>query len=209
MVSQETMNKILSMYIDKDFQKEVLRTPIVQGKHVYASEGHIMIRVSKTLVEADYPAADKPDCAIFFRKKSNYNITVSASFLAEKIKESTVLIPETYQQERVECKECDGEGLVEWEYKHWVREEDCPVCDGTGYTEGGAMPTGRMIPDTSVGVSLGSATFQRKYLQVLLDTLELLGEEEFTITRSCPDKENTFVLNDNVRVLLMPAPGCY
>lgn len=190
MVSQETIDKILSMYIDKDFQKEVLRTPIVQGKHVYAFEGHIMIRISKNLAETDYPAAGKPDCAIFFRKKSNCNITVSAFFLAEKIKESTVMIPETYQQER-------------------VREDDCPVCDGTGYTEGGAMPTGRMIPDTSVGVSLGSATFQRKYLQVLLDTLELLGEEEFAIIRSFPDKENTFVLNENVRVLLMPALGCY
>lgn len=208
MVSQETIDKILSMYIDKDFQKEVLRTPIVQGDRVCATNGHIMIFISKNLVETDYPAMDEPDCACFFEKEPNCNVTVQASVLAEKIKESTVMVPETYQQDRVQCKECEGNGLVEWKYKTWAIKGDCPACNGMGYIGGEVISTDRMIPDTSAYTSLGSATFQRKYLQVLLDTMELLGEEEFKIVRTFPDQENIFVLNENVRVLLMPVAEC-
>lgn len=204
MLSKETIDKILAMYIDTDCNIEALRTPIMQDDYVYATERHVIIRIAKGLVETDYPVQEKPKCYPFFNKEPNCNEKVSALSLREKIAAATVTVPEMRQGERVECEECGGTGRVRWKYKGYTLYDDCPKCDGEGYYDGPDIPTGRMVVVPSTPISLGVAQFRQGYLQLLLDTLELLGEEEFMIARTAAGAENIFILNENIAVVLMP-----
>jgi len=50
-------------------------------------------------------------------------VNESCSFIEEKVKKG----------EDVKCKECSGSGQVEWEYKTYTKDDDCPICNGDGY----------------------------------------------------------------------------
>lgn len=204
MVPKETIDKILAMYVDEDCDIEALRTPITQGDYVYATERHILISITKSLVETDYPVQEKIKCYPLFNKEPNCNEKVSSLSLREKIAAATVTVPEMRRGKQVECEECGGTGRVRWKYKEYTLYDDCPKCDGEGYCEGPSVPTGRMVVAPSTLISLGVAHFRQEHLQLLLDTLELLGEEEFTIIRTASGAENIFILNENVAVVLMP-----
>lgn len=202
MIPKETIHKVLSLYIS-EAETEAFREPMVQGDYVYATERHVLIRIAKHLAIGDYPSRPIPNCAALFNKESNCDETITTSSLRDLVKEYTKMIPET-RQDKAECKECGGEGYVMWEYKTWVSEHECPVCLGRGSIEGEAVPTGKVMADPTTPIPLGEALFRQECLQILLDTLELLGAENFRIIRADPYGVNIFVINENVSVIMAP-----
>lgn len=202
MIPKETIDKILSLYV-ADAGLEAFRVPMAQSDCVYAANKYALIRVAKRIVETNYPCRQSPDYAALFHKELNCDEVITTSFLRDKIRKYTKMIPETCQ-ERTECEECGGAGCVMWKYKTWDEEHECPVCLGEGSIEGEAIPTGKVIADPTTPIPLGKAYFRQEYLQILLDTLELLNAESFTIVRTDPYGQNNFVINADVSVIIAP-----
>lgn len=202
----ENESKIFDMYVGCDKIRPVFNTPFAQGEYVYASDGHILIRVMRCATNGSYNHSDKPGCSILFiETREELPITIQQ---LEKLISGVEKVEETKTVgEDIECKECEGFGVVEWEYEEWTKDFDCPACDGSGYSsESKKVPTGRMIPDPYAVIKLGCKTFMAEYIHTIAKTLEFLGINEIKMRYNSvsPHEQVVFNFSKEIDVLLMP-----
>lgn len=202
----KTIDNILNLYVAKD-GREMLQNPFIQDGYVYASNGHIMIRVKddSLLDNPMYGEQSKPQSSHLFDGMEDAG-TITISDILE-LKNKVELIDELeLDGENVKCDECDGWGEVEWEYDRWTKDFDCPACDGTGYSDKEIYnPTGRKITDPEGGIFIVDRHFKVKLVNALLETMEFFNVDVAKIQRKqSQSSQMLFHLNDNVTVLLMP-----
>lgn len=77
-------------------------------------------------------------------------------------------------EESVECTECNGWGEVEWTYKAYTNNDDCPVCNGTGEGLSKKVETGQMIFTFEYVVKIGNHYFYPDRLEDLLSVSETI-----------------------------------
>jgi len=198
--------KVFELFIDKKHMREEFRTPIAQGNFVFATDSYSLIKVSRHCVSGNYPRLDEPDIT--------NNFIPTDTEIAVKICELEDLLSSVEMVEEVEttgnfvnCNECDGDGTVEWEYKAWTNDFDCPVCNGSGYSQKPReRKTGRMIPDYYCKVRLGNKYIQAKKIKILIDMMELLGIYTVMMryNKNLPNQQYFFYFDINTEVLMMP-----
>lgn len=114
---------------------------------------------------------------------------------------------EVITQEAIECKECDGEGEVYWEYTdghghHHERLYDCPVCDGKGDIRPEIRKeTGNQIVDENAIVKVGNAYIYAKYICKLKSAMLHLGVTSVELLFNSERKGNEFAIGD-IRITL-------
>ena len=101
---------------------------------------------------------------------------------------------------------CGGSGSVFWEYndnnfKSYVQEFDCPVCDGSGYVEE-VQVTGKMIPDWNATVGIVNYVLRIKYVQTLLEAMKIIGVTEVHLIAQV-DNKSLFKVDDNISIIIM------
>ena len=116
---------------------------------------------------------------------------------------------EIMEEKKVECKECDGEGTVLWEYdassdnKRYEQEYECPVCEGDGYIYK-EVGSGKFEPAQKSGVRIGDAVFSAWQLDRVYKAMALLDLDELVIaTEPHRGRVTIFRLGD-IKVLQMP-----
>jgi hypothetical protein len=176
---------------------------------VWATDGHIVLILDKEFAGSDFEEIDKPLQMPFILDESKWKL-VTAERLREALEQCDR--EEIVEKEEVECPECNGDGVVEWEYhssygdEHWhTLEHDCPVCDGEGYIYKDKK-TGRFDIAKGTGVSIGFGQYSARLMARILKAMELLEVDGFRVI-STPE-HNRMVLFDfgtpQVRVGLMP-----
>ena len=198
--------EIFDLFVDANNMRPFFTAPFSQNGYVCASDGIALIRVDNRVIEGEYPLYEKTDCSRFFvETKKEVEITVQQ---LEKLLSEVELIEEFVEEGAdIECEECEGSGEVVWEYKRWEHEDDCPLCDGSGYiSRKRSVPTGKKIPDMSAKICLGDKKLKAHYIDTLVKTMELTGMRSVIMkyNEGKPYEQALFAFNGNVDVLLMP-----
>lgn len=136
--------QLIDNFVNTDMLRPALNHPFWQHDKLCASNGRVLIRIDKKLI-------DDPDLV---PKKS-----IRPPETSNAIPETTLNIPLTRQKikkavqkadivdEYTPCEECYNTGKVEWYYESleglYKKEDKCPVCDGEGHLG----KTGNKIPN--------------------------------------------------------------
>jgi hypothetical protein len=134
----------LDKFCEKDGVRYYLEKPFRLGGYIYATNGHLAVRIPD----------DGREAAEAYKSVSGIG-KIFADAIARDGEQFTVpniALPDGPDEEK--CPACNGLGEPECDMEHM---HDCPECDGTGMVE------------TCIRVSVGVAEFQRKYLRLLAE----------------------------------------
>lgn len=110
-----------------------VKTPYNQDCYTYASDGSIIIRVAQIPGYPDGPKGKYPDCSKLPWKHQeitewndipDFSIVRETCFACDGTGRITT------------CKECGGEGVIEYDSGFNTYEWECKTCDGEGVTPG-------------------------------------------------------------------------
>lgn len=187
----KNQNQIFDLFISPDENRADLRKPFRQGNYIFASDGHVIIRVAITAVDnpEQYGLA-KVDAMPLFYHSDNCNFNYTKARMDKALKKVPV---------DMDCPECSGCGDVT--YKYFSRQGDtfkhdfhCPVCGGEGTID---------TSDYYI-TQIGTAFFKMHILEVLRDTARLMGLTSITKVHDSKTIINIFYFSPDVLVGAMP-----
>lgn len=192
------VQEILNGYISSDELREAYNTPFTQDGYVVATNGHILIRIPEGKVDIKYEKRDKPNVGLIFVLQEECDIPISFS----KLKKMYDDIPEVDEEE--ECEACSGDGKVEyefvWDNTSYTLDEDCPVCDGSGYLG----KTGKKVKDPEKRIKIGNAKFSNRYIKQIIDTMQMFEFTSIRLVSNPKFSANIFNLDEGIQIILMP-----
>lgn len=164
-MSNDTM-ALLRSFCAADFElREWMRQPWLLGEHIYATNGHFMVRVPKgDLVAGPCSFGEKAAAMFAGQFKGTF--------------EPLPAIPEPEPCEtcegegkcsRIDCADCDGKGSFE----HGRHDYMCKECDGDGEVSDDDAPLrtcrtcwgrGHKLDRDATSIRIGEAAFQATYL---------------------------------------------
>ena len=93
--------------------------------------------------------------------------------------------------EDVICKDCQGEGSVEFSYYSSVKrqdfyeEKDCPVCDGSGYTsQKREIPNGEFFTDLDSELEILANPYRMKMVHQLISLMKETNQNQIQLSES-------------------------
>jgi hypothetical protein len=105
----------------------------------------------------------------------------------------------------IDCKECDGEGEVEWEYDSYTRDMDCPVCEGGGRTSlSKEIKNGKTRIEDHLFITIGNSRFYANKFQKLINSAIKLESTEITLTYQHDSAHGSLFKIGDLEVILMP-----
>lgn len=121
---------ILSKFVARnDDPRDFLRKPIIRDGFIYATNGHVVIRIKECqgieAVESDQP---KNMHVIF-----DENVTTSFRLEFPVLPPPDTCRPCQGSGQSYRCLSCNGQGVFE----HYGHDYDCLTCDGTGQVKRG------------------------------------------------------------------------
>ena len=172
-------------------------------KKVFATDGRILIMMNPSMLPESYEEIEKPVIYTVFRG------FMEGYFTFESLKKTLESFGMEEEQVIIEkggeCEECGGSGEVEWEYtdldgESHFHDDDCPVCNGDGTTEGVFKNTGFMIPTYNSFVRIGKSFFRGFVAQKLLWTMEYFNVDKAGFSED--DKTICFTLKNGVQIVV-------
>lgn len=206
--TQIDYKKLFNLFVSKDELRPDLCHPFEQNGRYYATDAHALVFIDATGIELGYPKQEKPNMITHIPKEATWNVEINVAALERNLI-SEMIDEEIEVGEDVECKECEGEGEVEWEFngKHrtYHKENTCPLCDGDGLERKSFMKkTGRQVPNPLTKHKMFGVGFLHGQLQRLIDASKIMGVETITKTFGQKSNGNMFTVG-NATVLIMPA----
>ena len=199
--------ELLSLFYEENDIRPILSAPYLKNGYVCATESHILIRIKAETLNGEYKEVDGLNLTL---PKSNCNFIISL----QDIKTTLANIPQIEEEKRfggnVMCKECDGEGEVEWEYRdkrgHYYYDYfECPACKGSGYEdEPRYVKTGKMIPYGLCPIRIRRVTIKAEFIEILSKAMEIIGVDEVRCIHQELGKPCIFRIDDNIEIVIMP-----
>ena len=197
----ETLNKkiknedeLLGLFIDVDGILSNTWLPFLHPTYneVWATDGHVIIRIPPERLNKQYEPTD--GCERLKLPTVEHPCSKSCTLAAIKqALEACPLVDEVETEEYEEkCEECDGTGMVEWEYtdgkmKTHYHDFDCPKCGGDGVImHEKETKTGKKVSDEDAIIQIGAALFRYRILRIVADALKILGADTVNITANEP-----------------------
>lgn len=147
--------------------------PFIIDKKAMATNRHILAWTDKANTSVDNILADKQQHQVknVIPGRLEYQYSISIETMKEALaKCKMVPLTETVNDT---CTECDGEGVVDyeyrWNYRSYEIEGNCPKCEGSGISET-EKPTDKMVLDEQQPYSINGKLFADKYMRFLLNT---------------------------------------
>lgn len=201
-IYQDLLNELCST----DEYRKALRKPFFDGTDICASDTHWLLRVKPAV--CGLTLTQTPPKRI--NLKYNVSLSVSIKALQEAISYAEFEDEVVEIEPAVTCIECDGEGVVEYEYRskerrYYYRDCECPICKGSGYEcEAISKKTGRKTPKYLEPIAINGVAFDAYRLYVLCDACERLQVSEINITALHKSDACAFQLNEDCEFILMP-----
>lgn len=147
--------------------RDYLRTPFLLGEFVYATNGHVAVRV--------------PRDGLDYKEIENGKVREIGDLFAKSTRDTWTDIPTLPERipckhcngsaVQVECDDCDGNG----EFDHGMHTYECQKCRGSGQVTG---RVGKQQPcnncdgtgaKSNQPVAVGEASYDRRYLAKIID----------------------------------------
>lgn len=200
--------ELLDKFCDKSFSNPLRSAPFFNTKYneVWSTDGYALIRIKPEILSGEYPKKKLgfPELECPCKKEITVEAIKQAWDECPKIDEEVII------QDAVECEDCDGSGYVIWEYRDihghtHEHESDCPVCDGTGEIKPKkTKKTGKQIANEDAVIKISNACFRARIISKLKFAMDFLGITSVKLTHNPNRAANEFVLNDDIRIILMP-----
>ena len=191
MEKPKTMQELFELFTNENDVKPFIHSPFIQGNYVIATDGEVLIRCKKNKYQGDYSSDEAPNITEIL-PESNLNKPIDYN-----LQDFTSLF-DTDEQIRIDCKECDGFGDVDWQYKHYEQRFECPVCEGRG---GRDVKTGAKVFSRKYGVKLNGEYFKIDNIYKLIQVAEYT--EKPIILTSIEKHKHLFQVGD-FDVLILP-----
>lgn len=200
--------ELLNIFCDKNNEREALREPFYNPNFnkVWGIDGYTLIQITPNVLTKEYPKYEFRIIGL----DSPCKKVVSVEAINKALETCPKVDEEIVVRGAVECEECGGTGEVYWEYTdnsgHTHEHEfDCPVCDGTGEsTHQKTKKTGKQIIKEDAVINIGKAYFFAKNVSKLKVAMDFLDITSVELTYNSPKAPNQFVINDDIRIFLMP-----
>lgn len=200
--------ELLDKFCDKAHVKKIFTEPFFNTEYgdVWGTDGRSLIQIGPKVLIDEHPkkAVRLPMLECPCKKEITIEAINKALDVCPKDEEEIVI------QDAVECEDCNGTGEVTWDYMDihghtHEHEYDCPVCDGTGEIEPKkTKKTGKFITDEYAVINIGNAYFYAHTIIKLKFAMDFLGIKSVELTHNPERGGNEFVLNNDVRLMLMP-----
>ena len=202
------IEKALKSIIKSNEYSSWMEKPFTIGNNVYSTDCYCMIKVNKELVSVfDYCQKEESSNIIInlFDFKQKNLLTIDVELLKHDLAKIPLVDECGNSDTEGKCKECDGDGTVEWEYQSHMKEMDCPECDGDGViTESNKLKTGRKIKAEGYFIDFNNTRFTTCIIEELINVAGLLEVSKIElINQTSPNKPITFQIGV-VQMLLMP-----
>lgn len=191
--------ELLSMFCDEKELRPLLRAPFLNTKYneVWATDGYILIRIKPEILAGKYPKGRLPMPKLEYPCEKTIFVEELNKALEARHKFDKIFMA----GDMVECEECGGSGDLIYEYTDRCgnthkRIYDCPFCDGAGEIE--------YEKAKNIIIEVGSAHFFANRLQTLKQAMDFLNIASVKITNSHCREASEFVVNDDIRIIIMP-----
>lgn len=188
--------ELLSLFINTEMGCPQYAEPFLKNGYVYATDANKLIRIKADILNDQY----KSDRVRWLWSLPNDNCDILITRM--ELEKALACVPQQKETITVDCPECDGSGVVFWEYIDKKRESHeieavCPICDGNGREE---KETGKIIPSPSVPITIGDSKLRAGDVQVLLEAMKIIGVTQVHIA-SQTDNRIVFRIDKNISIM--------
>ena len=189
--------ELFNLFIDAGTGFSQYAEPFLKDEYVYATDANKLIRIKADTLNGQY----KSDIVKWSWSLPNDNCDFPITQM--ELEKALIGVPQQKETITVDCPECDGSGVVFAEYidrngKSHEIEAECPICEGSGSEE---RETGKIIPSPSASIALGDSKMRAGDVQVLLETMKIIGVSKARIT-SQTDNRIVFMIDENISIMM-------
>lgn len=201
-MKKKEIEELLESFVSDDERRAKFQRPWRDGDYVFASDTHIMIRVDGSMTDKQYPVSP---CKMPFQWEQEPKEYITLDAFNDALNDAPLEDEVEECGENIKCHECQGTGMVYWEYEHWEKLFDCPVCDGEGYIERTRwVPTGRKIVSSMAYIQVKDKYFRADYIDQIRATMQTIGINQVGVIVLDNNSPAFFRLNNEVEIVLMP-----
>ena len=194
--------ELFKMFCGNDEIRPAMLLPFEWNGKICATDAHKLIRCDKAFLEFELTnphkglntdaAIPKITCnRIVANKLEDFEVFKTADELVKNGKD-------------IECVECDGDGEVEWEYGRHTKTDECPVCDGSGYSsESRLVPNGKKTFEKDAYLTIDGVFFNVNIFIVVFEAQKIIGEDIISLNKVEKNKPALFKIG-NYELLIMP-----
>jgi len=198
------MDELLKEFTSDDELRDVLQKPNANENYVYATNGHILIRVPVSQCKEKYKSNEKfPDCENIIKQALSNNALKSNVKIADLQKALDIVPRENvYEESYQDCVNCDGVGLIV-----------CSECNGK-YTCDECGGSGEILKKNSkvIGtrykfgkwLKIGNDVFVPEYIERIYRVANYMHKKSVQLKYSAKCFEKLLVLINDIVIVLLP-----
>jgi hypothetical protein len=199
---------LLGISASQDDLRDWMNKPFRIKDYIYATDSTIIAKVPKDIVSEKYNTIDGKYTKLIlplFDIKSKKILTINTSELRDIISKVELVDEYLDTDEDGKCYECDGLCRVEWEYDTYIKEMDCPVCEGEGtiITEK-RTKTGNKILPISLYIDIIKSRFSISRISQLLEFVEKIEIDKIEVIHQTISNGVTVFKVGEIELGLMP-----
>lgn len=200
-IANSKLIDVFKLFVGVNESRQVLHKPFEFKDKVYASDKYTLVRIDKKNCDFVLDNEHPPIKCDNIVPSENMNVVLNIDKSTfEKYKTEDEF---EYIGENIDCSTCEENGTVEWKFERWKKEFDCPMCDGSGYSqERRSRKTGNKTFGFKL-VNMMGVYFDVNKFYKLIKVHELIGCEIVLISKSNPQSAVLFRIG-NCEILLMP-----
>lgn len=194
--------ELFKMFCGCDEIRPAMLLPFEFNGKIYATDTHKLIRCDKSFCEFELTNTHKP-----LNTESAIPTINCNRIIKTKLEDFDIFKTEDEFKENgkdIKCIECDGDGEVEWEYEHHTKTDDCPVCDGSGFSSRTKLvPNGKKTFPKYAYVTIDGVFFNINILKSIFEAQKMIGDEIISLNIVTKNKPALFKIG-NYDFLAMP-----
>lgn len=209
MTKEQQYEEILQLFVSKDSLRAWMNTPFVMPDgRICSTDAHALVIVPTA--EKKYESGDvKPATishieSLFTGGKTKEDRHVSV----EEVRKALDKIPhqDDYNETHKKCDVCKGEGEVEWEFKGYTKEDECPKCDGDGEVLLSRTKNGLKYYSAwnTIIIKFCGVPFNPNYIEKMLKVASILDQTQIQIVSSNGKNKHVSFRIQDVDLIIMP-----
>lgn len=203
MGNKMTPEDLLRSCCSKSEYRPNLQRPFLQGDYVIATDAHAILAIPKEECDTSNLATlDKPDIVPYLKEECTEFMELDFKRLNAEYER---LVNE-YGKLDFKCKECDGDGKVDWEYHdndwntHKMRGE-CPICHGEGVVSKDSQYYKEeycICTEVEIGLPIPRLAF-------IVNTMRTFGKSKCMLLRQAREHVPCYHIRENeFKLVIMP-----